>query len=122
MNTVKDIFEILCEIAPLELQLPYDNAGFLIGRADMPVKKALLSLDVTDETVQEAVESRAQLIVSHHPVIWDEMKSITDCTPGNKKLLNLFENGIAVISMHTNLDMAEGGVNDVLISLLGARN
>ena len=122
MNTVKDIFEILCEIAPLELQLPYDNAGFLIGRADMPVKKALLSLDVTDEIVQEAVESRAQLIVSHHPVIWDEMKSITDCTPGNKKLLNLFENGIAVISMHTNLDMAEGGVNDVLISLLGAQN
>ena len=122
MNTVKDIFEILCEIAPLELQLPYDNAGFLIGRADMPVKKALLSLDVTDETVQEAVESRAQLIVSHHPVIWDEMKSITDCTQGNKKLLNLFENGIAVISMHTNLDMTEGGVNDVLISLLGAQN
>ena len=122
MNTVKDIFEILCEIAPLELQLPYDNAGFLIGRADMPVKKALLSLDVTDEIVQEAVESRAQLIVSHHPVIWNEMKSITDCTPGNKKLLNLFENGIAVISMHTNLDMAEGGVNDVLISLLGAQN
>ena len=122
MNTVKDIFEILCEIAPLELQLPYDNAGFLIGRADMPVKKALLSLDVTDEIVQEAVESRAQLIVSHHPVIWDEMKSITDCTQGNKKLLNLFENGIAVISMHTNLDMAEGGVNDVLISLLGAQN
>ena len=122
MNTVKDIFDKLCEIAPLELQLDYDNAGFLIGRADTPVEKALLSLDVTEEVVDEAVERGAQLIVSHHPVIWDEMKSLTDQKSGNEKLLRLLENGIAVISMHTNLDIVEGGVNDVLLSLLGAEN
>ena len=122
MNTVKDIFAKLCEIAPLELQLDYDNAGFLIGRADTPVEKALLSLDVTDDVVTEAVERGARLIVSHHPVIWEEMKSLTDQKSGNEKLLRLLENGIAVISMHTNLDIAEGGVNDVLISLLGAKN
>lgn len=122
MNTVKEIFEKLCEIAPLELQLEYDNAGFLIGRSDAPVKKALLSLDVTAEVVEEAITRGAQLIVSHHPVVWDAMRSITDRVPGNGKLLRLLENGIAVISMHTNLDMAKGGVNDVLISLLGAKN
>ncbi len=122
MNTVKDIFDKLCEIAPLELQLDYDNAGFLIGRADAPVEKALLSLDVTEEVVDEAVERGAQLIVSHHPVIWEEMKSLTDLKPENEKILRLLEHGIAVISMHTNLDIAEGGVNDVLISLLGAEN
>lgn len=122
MNTVKDIFEKLCEIAPLELQLDYDNAGFLIGRADTPVEKALLSLDVTDDVVTEAVERGARLIVSHHPVIWEEMKSLTDLKPENEKILRLLEHGIAVISMHTNLDIAEGGVNDVLISLLGAKN
>ena len=122
MNTVKDIFEKLCEIAPLELQLDYDNAGFLIGRADTPVEKALLSLDVTDDVVTEAVERGARLIVSHHPVIWEEMKSLTDLKPENEKILRLLEHGIAVISMHTNLDIAEGGVNDVLISLLGAEN
>ena len=122
MNTVKDIFDKLCEIAPLELQLDYDNAGFLIGRADTPVEKALLSLDVTEEVVDEAVERGAQLIVSHHPVIWDEMKSLTDQKSGSEKLLRLLENGIAVISMHTNLDIVEGGVNDVLLSLLGAEN
>ena len=122
MNTVKVIFDKLCEIAPLELQLDYDNAGFLIGRADTPVEKALLSLDVTEEVVDEAVERGAQLIVSHHPVIWDEMKSLTDQKSGSEKLLRLLENGIAVISMHTNLDIAEGGVNDVLLSLLGAEN
>ena len=99
MNTVKVIFDKLCEIAPLELQLDYDNAGFLIGRADTPVEKALLSLDVTEEVVDEAVERGAQLIVSHHPVIWDEMKSLTDQKSGSEKLLRLLENGIAVISM-----------------------
>ena len=122
MNTVNDIFSALCRIAPLELQLSYDNAGFLIGRGDAPAAKVLLSLDVTDEVVKEAKEKEASLIVSHHPVIWDEMKSMTDLTPGNEKLLRLIENGIAVISMHTNLDIAQGGVNDVLLSLMGARN
>ena len=55
MNTVRDIFGKLCEIAPLEQQLEYDNSGFLLGRADAPVEKALLSLDVTDEVVSEAI-------------------------------------------------------------------
>ena len=122
MNTVKDIFDKLCELAPLSLQLEYDNAGFLLGRADAPVRKALLSLDVTKEVADEAIAGGAQLIVSHHPLIKDAMKRLTDEKPGNEKLLRLLENGIAVISMHTNLDMAEGGVNDVLISLLGAKN
>ena len=122
MNTVKDIYDKLCEIAPLELQLEFDNSGFLLGHADAPVERVLLSLDVTAEVAQEAIERGAQLIVSHHPVIWEEMKSLTDLRPGNDKLLRLIENGIAVISMHTNLDMAEGGVNDILIELLGALN
>ena len=122
MTTVKDIFNKLCEIAPLDLQLAYDNAGFLLGRAEASVSRTLLSLDVTDEVIQEAVDRGAQLIVSHHPVIWEEMKSVTDRCPGNEKILRLIENGVAVISMHTNLDIAEGGVNDVLLALLGAEN
>ena len=122
MNTVKEIFDKLCEIAPLELQLEYDNSGFLLGRSDAPVRKALLSLDVTAEVTEEAIGCGAQLIVSHHPIVWDAMKSVTDQAPGDGKLLRLLENGIAVISMHTNLDIALGGVNDVLISLLGANN
>lgn len=122
MNTVGEIYDKLCELAPLELQLPYDNSGFLLGHGAAGVDKVLLALDVTDEVVGEAIALGAQLIISHHPVIWDEMKRMTDEIPENKKLLRLLENKIAVICMHTNLDIAEGGVNDVLISLLGATN
>ena len=104
MNTIKEIYEKLCELAPLSLQLPYDNSGFLVGRADIPVHNVLLSLDITGEVIEEAQERGAELIISHHPVIWDPLKHVTD------------------ISMHTNLDIARGGVNDVLLSLLGGRN
>lgn len=120
MCTVKDIFDNLCELAPLELQLEYDNSGFLIGRSDSEPGSVLLSLDVTNEVVDEAVSVGAGLIVSHHPVIWDALKSITDGAAGTEMILRLIENRISVISMHTNLDIAPGGVNDVLIRLLGA--
>lgn len=115
MQTVKEIFEYLCEFAPLEKQMDFDNAGFLVGRQDAEVKKVLLSLDVTPDVVEEAAEGGYELIISHHPVIFNALKSVTD-----EKLMRLVENRIAVISMHTNLDITEGGVNDVLLSLLGA--
>lgn len=115
MATVKDIFQKLCALAPLELQMGFDNSGFLFGRDTSTVSKALLSLDVTDKVVDEAVDMKAELIISHHPLIFTSLKSVTD-----EKLLRLAENRIAVISMHTNLDIALGGVNDVLLNLLGA--
>ena len=115
MIKVRDIFDKLREIAPLEYQMGFDNSGFLLGRADSEVERVLLSLDVTEKVVDEAIELGAQLIVSHHPLIFSPLKSIRD-----EKLLKLAENGISVISMHTNLDIAKGGVNDVLLRLLGA--
>lgn len=115
MTTVKDIYDFLCAAAPLELQLGFDNSGFLVGRSGKSVRKALLSLDVTPEVIDEAIELGAELIISHHPVIFNAIKSLTD-----EKLLCLTENSVAVISMHTNLDIADGGVNDVLLKLLGA--
>lgn len=115
MTKIADVFDYLCEIAPLELQLPFDNSGFLVGRKEEEVKRVLLALDITPAVISEAVEYNAELIVSHHPVIFSSLKSFTD-----EKYLSLAENRIAVISMHTNLDIAKGGVNDVLLNLLGA--
>lgn len=116
MRRAGEIYEYLKELAPLELQMDFDNSGFQLGRLDAEINKALLALDVTEEVVGEAIELGAQLIISHHPLIFSKLRSIMDT-----KLLRLAENRIAVISMHTNLDIAAGGVNDVLITLLGAR-
>ena len=120
MKTVQQIYETLCSLAPLELQLDFDNAGFLVGRSDTPVERVLLALDVTPCVIDEALEKGARLIVSHHPVIFDPVRSITERTPEGLRLLRLIENGLSVISMHTNLDIADGGINDVLIRALGA--
>lgn len=119
MRTVNEIFEKLCSWAPLELQMDFDNSGFLLGRGDRPVRKVLLALDITAPVIEEAQALSADLIVSHHPLIFHPLKSLTADGPGEKALL-MAEKGIAAICMHTNLDIAEGGVNDVLIRLLGA--
>lgn len=116
MKTVKDILDCLNGFAPLELQLGFDNSGFQLGRLNAPVERALLALDVTRAVADEAEKLGAQLIISHHPLIFTPVKSVTD-----ELHLRLAERGIAVISMHTNLDIAADGVNDVLIELVGAK-
>lgn len=118
MAKVHDIFSQLCAWAPLELQMEFDNSGFLIGRAEREVHRVLLSLDITMPVIEEASRLGAELIISHHPLIFLPLKSLTSPGPGSKALL-LAEKGIAAICMHTNLDIAENGVNDVLIRLLG---
>ena len=120
MTTIRDIFDELCRIAPLELQMDFDNAGFQLGHADREVRRVLLALDVTDNVAEEACRLGAGLIVSHHPLIFTPLKSVCDADAVQRRVLYLIENGIGLISMHTNLDIAEGGVNDVLMRLLGA--
>ena len=120
MTCIRDVFEELCRIAPLELQMGFDNAGFQIGHRDRALHRALLALDMSDAVAQEAKERGAELIITHHPLIFSPLKAVSDAEPVQKRVLFLVENGIALICMHTNLDIAEGGVNDVLIRLLGA--
>lgn len=120
MTRLQNIFDELCRIAPLELQMEFDNAGFQLGHADSVIRRALLALDVTDVVAEEALERGAELIVSHHPLIFTPLRAVTDVTPAQRRVLCLIENRIGLISMHTNLDIAQGGVNDVLIRLLGA--
>lgn len=119
MTEVQDIFRTLCEAAPLELQMDFDNSGFLLGHRNEEVTKVLLALDVTDAVIDEAIREKAELIISHHPLIFHPLRSATDETPEGRRILKLIENRIAVISMHTNLDIANGGVNDVLMASLG---
>lgn len=119
MATVKEVFACLDKKAPFASQLGFDNAGFLVGRSNKQVKRILVALDITEEVANEAAQLGADLIVSHHPVIWDGAKSVTDETLLGRKLLALITHDIAAICAHTNLDAAKGGVNDCLAAALG---
>lgn len=119
MPTVKDILALIDRWAPFEIQMSFDNAGFLVGHGEQRVQKVLVSLDITQEVIDEAKALGAELIVSHHPVIFHPVKSMTDQEPVGSKLLALAESGIAAICAHTNLDAAVGGVNDCLARAVG---
>lgn len=118
MAAVRDIYGFLDKIAPFDTQEDFDNAGFLVGRGDRKVTRVLVALDITGEVAEEAARLGAELIVAHHPVIFNPVKSVTDETLAGKVLLNLAENKIAAICAHTNLDAAHGGVNGCLARAL----
>ena len=112
--TVQEILQELKAFAPPELACSWDNVGLLVD-AGRPVDKILTALDITADVVQEAAAAGCQLIVSHHPVIFDPIKRIT----AQDVPALLLQKGISGICMHTNLDAAEGGVNDLLADTLG---
>ncbi|MBQ4153965.1 MAG: Nif3-like dinuclear metal center hexameric protein [Clostridia bacterium] len=111
-----EIYNKLCSIAPIELAMDYDNPGFLVGDKSSDINVAVVCLDVTSAVVDFAVKNGAKLIISHHPIIFEPLKSIT--ADDNKRVFSCLSAGISVISMHTNLDVAKGGVNDQLASAL----
>ena len=115
MTTVKEIYEFLNEKFPIELACDFDNPGLLIGDPCAEVKKALVVLDCDAFAVKYAVLNGCELIITHHPIIFGGLKNIlADCVQ-----YELIKNGISVISMHTNLDVGNGGVNDCLCKALG---
>lgn len=111
---VREILIHLEHFAPLALAMSWDNCGLLLGDPSADVDKVYIALDVTPRTVELAIEAGAQLILSHHPLIFRPLARITDPV-----LLRLLEQRIAVISLHTNLDVAPGGVNHALADALG---
>mgnify|MGYP000758458365 FL=1 len=124
MPTVHEIEEFLYELAPRDLAMEWDNVGLLVGDPDLPIRRALVALDVTEETAREAARSGFDLIVAHHPVMnlhWHqrELNTLRPDTRLGKLLIFLVKSGVAAICMHTNLDAAPGGVNDALAQVLG---
>lgn len=107
MNTIREIYNFINEIAPFDTALSFDNVGLLVGNYDINVSKVLLSLDITKSVCAEAKKLGANLIISHHPVIFKPLRNITfDSTAAA-----LIKNDISAICAHTNLDIAEEGVN-----------
>ena len=105
--------------APLPLQESWDNAGLQVGLTETEVSGALLCLDVNERIIDEAIRKGCNLIVSHHPLLFRGLKTISDLTDVQRTVRKAIQNNIAVISMHTNMDNAQGGVNFKMAQKLG---
>lgn len=115
---VDDVVKTLNNLAPFDTALQWDNVGLLVGEGNNIVNKILVSLDVTDEIIEQAISENVNLIVTHHPLIFKPIKNVTDKTPLGSKVIKLLKNNISLCSAHTNLDMSNNGTNDVLFDIL----
>lgn len=120
--TAADIERLVGGIAPYELAESWDNVGLLAGRRGNTVTRVLTALDLTDGVIDEAQALGAQMIVTHHPVMMDARRRMTDDDREGRLLLRLAECGMSLVAAHTNFDAAQGGVNDTLLMLMGAQN
>ena len=116
--TVQKIFDFLNEKFPTDTACDFDNVGLLVGDPNAEVKKAVVALDCTPSAVSTALKNGCQLIITHHPVIFDPLKRVL----AGSVVYEVIKNGISVISMHTNLDVGIGGVNDCLSFALSVEN
>ncbi len=119
---LNEIITLLEKKAPLKLQETYDNSGLLIGSPNKETEKALISLDVTEEVINEAITNKCNLIISHHPVIFKGLKKLTGSNTIERIVEKAIKNDIALYAIHTNLDNVSGGVNSVLAKRLGVTN
>lgn len=119
--TAGQIEQRLYDAAPAELRQSWDNVGLLVGDPAAPVDKVLVALDITRSTVEEALDKSCSLIVSHHPVMncaWHPVQTVRSDDEQGWILTTLIQKSVAAICMHTNLDSAQGGVNDALAEVL----
>ena len=120
--TVSDIERLIGEIAPFELAEEWDNVGLLFGRRNAEVTRVVVALDLTQAAVDKAKALGAQMIVTHHPIMFGAVKRVTDETREGRLMLDMGQAGISHAAAHTNLDAAQGGVNDALCGALGVIN
>jgi dinuclear metal center YbgI/SA1388 family protein len=116
---ISELIKALELLAPPDLQEEYDNAGWIVGQEDQETAGCLVCLDVTEEVMDEAVSKNCRLVISHHPLIFEPLRRITGKTMTEKIVIKAIKQGIAIYSVHTNLDNVIHGVNEMLGSKLG---
>ena len=119
---IKEVIDALERFAPLPLQEGYDNAGLQVGLTETEVSGALLCLDVTESIVDEAIGKGCNLVVSHHPLLFHALKKLSDINYVQRTVMKAVENHVTVVSMHTNLDNAQGGVNFKMAEKIGLKD
>ena len=118
--TVKELYDRLDEFIPEYLREAWDNDGIMCSAdTSAEVNRVLVTLDVTEPVIDYAIEGEFDLIISHHPLIFKPLSSLTDEGHISRKVIKLIESGISVFSFHTRADKVEGGVNDILADLVG---
>lgn len=122
MAKIREITSYLENIAPLAYQEDYDNSGLLTGNPDTEVSNVLISLDCTENVVQEAIDTRCNLIIAHHPIIFRGLKSLTGKNYIERTIIKAIKNDIAIYAIHTNLDNVQVGVNQKIAAQLGLQN
>ena len=122
MTTVNDILNYIETLAPRELKMDWDNVGLNCGSRNAPVRKIMVALDPFEHVCNEAVAWQADLLVTHHPLIFRPLPMVTDDAAITRGLMELIRHNIGHICAHTNLDCAPGGVNDALAAVLGLEN
>ena len=121
MPTARQIEQALDGWAPYELAHDWDNVGLLMGDPEKEIHRVLVALDITEDVVEEALSEGAELIVAHHPLMnckWLPVQTLREDTPQGRLLRKMVREDLCAICMHTNLDAAEGGVNDALLEAL----
>lgn len=116
---IEDIVRVMESIAPVGLKESYDNVGLMVGDRKGVVNKILIALDCTVDVIEEARAIGAELILTHHPLLFRKPKTITADTLQGRKIISLIKNDIGLYSSHTNWDSAYGGLNDTFVQLLG---
>ncbi|MFC2328785.1 Nif3-like dinuclear metal center hexameric protein [Prevotella nigrescens] len=119
---IKEVIDALEKFAPLPLQESYDNAGLQVGLTEVEVSGALLCLDVTEKVLDEAIKLDCNLIVAHHPLIFNKLSQISDKDYVQRIIIKAIKNDVVIVAMHTNIDAAAGGVNFKIAEKMGLQN
>jgi dinuclear metal center YbgI/SA1388 family protein len=121
-STIADVARFLNDLAPTAYQESYDNSGLITGHPDWEVTGALVSLDCTEQVVDEAIMSNCNLIVAHHPILFKGIKKLTGSNYVERTIIKAIKNNIAIYAAHTNLDNVQHGVNRIIAEKLGLTN
>ncbi|MEI7801553.1 MAG: Nif3-like dinuclear metal center hexameric protein [Bacteroidota bacterium] len=119
---LSEIIKVLEAFAPLQLQESYDNAGLITGNSKMEIKAALLTLDCTEEIIDEAISANCNLIIAHHPIVFGGLKKINGKNYVERTIIKAIKNDIAIYAAHTNLDNVQYGVNKMIADKIGLLN
>ncbi len=119
---LKQIISYLENIAPLSFQEAYDNCGLMVGNPEMEIKAALVCLDSTEETIDEAIQKKCNLVIAHHPVIFSGLKKLNGNDYVQRTIIKAIKNDIAIYAIHTNLDNVHNGVNAKICEKIGLKN